>query len=336
MRKYYFYSLLLFLLMNVTSLAQDIHFSQFYNSPLTLNPALTGQFNGDYRFVGNHRRQWASIDHPFTTFGVSADARNFLKVKHVGAGISIYNDKAGTGELGTLQLQAAFSYSLQINSDSTAHIVFGVQSGWNRRQIDYNNFTFDNQFVNNQYSSTASTGETFDQSSTNYVDVQAGVAYIQQFAERTYLTAGFAAHNLLTPDVSLSDQEDQLDRRYTLHGAFEFPVSSNLDLIPRVITMFQGPHNEIVAGGDAKYILDDRWFHYRAIYLGAYSRIVDAAILRVGMDYDSWHVGLSYDINYSTLDRASNAKGGFELSVIYILRNVLPKRTKFKSCPDFI
>ncbi|HOA38555.1 MAG TPA: type IX secretion system membrane protein PorP/SprF, partial [Flavihumibacter sp.] len=35
--------------------AQDPHFSQFFASPLTLNPAYTGKFNGTVRVSGNYR-----------------------------------------------------------------------------------------------------------------------------------------------------------------------------------------------------------------------------------------------------------------------------------------
>src|SRR5688572_30936638 len=42
--------------------AQDLHFSQFMNSPLTTNPANTGFIpDGDYRLGINYRNQWSSI-----------------------------------------------------------------------------------------------------------------------------------------------------------------------------------------------------------------------------------------------------------------------------------
>jgi len=44
--------------------AQDIHFSQYGNSPLNLNPGLAGVFGGDLRFVGNYRKQWLTVPVP--------------------------------------------------------------------------------------------------------------------------------------------------------------------------------------------------------------------------------------------------------------------------------
>ena len=56
-----------------TSLAQDPNFSQFFVSPLTLNPALTGKFNGNFRVAGNYRDQWPEISKAFITSTISFD-----------------------------------------------------------------------------------------------------------------------------------------------------------------------------------------------------------------------------------------------------------------------
>ena len=48
-------------LIAVVSKAQDIHFTQWMFSPLNLNPAETGRFDGDYRVVGNYRSQWGAV-----------------------------------------------------------------------------------------------------------------------------------------------------------------------------------------------------------------------------------------------------------------------------------
>ena len=53
--------------------AQDPNFSQFFASPLTLNPALTGKFDGDFRFAANYRNQWPSINNAYTTGTASFD-----------------------------------------------------------------------------------------------------------------------------------------------------------------------------------------------------------------------------------------------------------------------
>ena len=128
------------------SMAQDIHFSQFMSSPMNLNPALTGNFDGSYRFIGNGRRQWSSVTIPYQTLGISADANNFLRLKNVGTGISLYQDRTGDSHFSTLQFNIAASYRIKLNKDSTHFITLGIQSGITSRRIDYSNLTYDNQF----------------------------------------------------------------------------------------------------------------------------------------------------------------------------------------------
>ena len=50
------------LLLAPCAFSQDLHFSQFMNSPLATNPANTGFLpEGDYRLGINYRNQWASV-----------------------------------------------------------------------------------------------------------------------------------------------------------------------------------------------------------------------------------------------------------------------------------
>jgi hypothetical protein len=68
---------------------------------------------------------------------------------------------------------------------------------------------------------------------------------------------------------------------------------------------------------------------------GAYYRNNDAAYLLLGMDYNAWQVNLSYDINTSKFQRATNTYGAIEASVIYILAKVKKVNSYGKSCPIF-
>jgi hypothetical protein len=71
-KKIYFLVLTLLLLSAETS-AQDPHFSQFFVSPLALNPAFAGKFDGSYRFSGNFKKQWPLINNAFTSAAAALD-----------------------------------------------------------------------------------------------------------------------------------------------------------------------------------------------------------------------------------------------------------------------
>jgi len=98
--------------------AQDIHFSENYATPLMINPAMTGLFNGQVRVTGIYRNQWRSItqDAPFSTIGASVDLDAFKGIRaydRISLGLMLYSDKAGDSNFSTnhINLSAAYNVS---------------------------------------------------------------------------------------------------------------------------------------------------------------------------------------------------------------------------------
>jgi hypothetical protein len=50
-------------------------FSQFFSSPLNINPALTANINADWRLISNFRDQWVGPASPFVTGTISFDTK---------------------------------------------------------------------------------------------------------------------------------------------------------------------------------------------------------------------------------------------------------------------
>lgn len=315
---------------------QDIHFSQYNASPFNLNPALTGAFDGAFRFVGNERRQWASVTVPYQTFGFSADANNFLN-SGIHSGLSVYSDKAGDSQFGTLQIGASAGYSMALNADSAQKISFGIFPVFTQRKINYSDLQFDNQYNGRQYDGSLNNFENFSRDQRGYFNAASGLAWFYTMTNRKVFAAGISLYNLLKPQQSFfNDRTIKLDRRINFHAAMQLMLSEKFDLLPSALFMKQGKLTEIDIGTSVKYVLDGRPFHYRALYAGAWTRAKDAGFITAGMDFDNLNVGLSYDINYSKLRPASNMRGGLEVSVIYIIRYLPPKKEPHKICPDYI
>ncbi len=99
------YSLFLSMLLG-KAYAQDPHYSQFFSSPLTLNPAFTGKFSGTYRLAGNYRNQWPSINNAFTTSTFSADVHllqdQIPNNDTWGIGLAGYSDNSSNGALNSI------------------------------------------------------------------------------------------------------------------------------------------------------------------------------------------------------------------------------------------
>lgn len=325
-----------FYLLPFTLCSQDIHFSQYNASPFNLNPALTGAFDGAFRFVGNERRQWASVTVPYQTFGFSADARNFLNSK-LHTGISVYTDKAGDSQFGTLQIGMSCAYSLSLNADSTQRLSMGLFPVFTQRKINYSKLQFDSQYNGRQYDVSLGNNENFSITNRSYFNAASGILWSYKIAERKNIVAGISFYNLVKPKQSFfNDNQIKLDRRFNFHTTAQIFLNEKIDLLPGILFTQQGKFNEIDIGSAVKYVLDGKPFHYRALYAGIWTRAKDAGFGTVGMDYDNLNVGLSYDINYSKLRPASKMRGGLEISVIYIIRYLPPKREMHKICPDFL
>ncbi|MBL7775242.1 MAG: PorP/SprF family type IX secretion system membrane protein, partial [Saprospiraceae bacterium] len=135
------FTLFLAILITATNLrAQDIHFSQFYMSPLNLNPAMTGVMNCNHRIVANYRNQWASVlkQNAYNTYSASYDQKIAVgRYDYFGLGGTFWGDKAGESEFATLQARLSGSYAKKMGGyrRKAHYLVFGADLGVSQRSI---------------------------------------------------------------------------------------------------------------------------------------------------------------------------------------------------------
>lgn len=319
--------------------AQDIHYSQFNASPQNLNPAQTGLFNGDWRFAGNYRSQWSAIPVPYKTFSLAADTR--LKTKLVNdvpaAGIVINTDKAGDSKFSTTQIYLSGAYIKKLTKDSANFLSFAIQPGITSKSFNINALTFDNQYDGDSYNAALSSGETFSKTRVTYFDVGAGLGYMWRKTSRTQANVGVSLLHINKPKESFfNDSDIRLDMKMAVSGIVQFPVTAKLDVLPTFMYQKQGKFQETLIGAFAKYHLKPLNGMTTAVSLGLEYRLKDALIPVIGMEYRNFNVGLSYDINMSKLIAATNRRGGFEISVIYIFKKLVPFVAKKRVCPIYM
>ena len=316
-------------------LAQDIHFSQFGSSPLNLNPAQTGFFDGDYRFVGNHRSQWKSVSKPYTTFSGSADmVLNGLSDtrNRYNGGILFNHDKAGDSQLSFTQFALSFSLLRAVGRDSIHFFSAGAQVGYVSRSINYSNLTFDEQYDGDVFNPNIGNTENFENDKHGYADINLGVAWLVKASEKFKVGAGFSIQHVNRPNDAFFGQTTKMFSRMQIDVKLDFPITTRIDLVPALLYMNQGSFKELTGGTSARYSISELPGRRYAFYLGGWYRQSDAMIASAGLDYNNLYVGVSYDFNTSDLERASNGKGGYELSLIYIIRKVKPIGIK-PPCP---
>ncbi|MEI8193324.1 MAG: type IX secretion system membrane protein PorP/SprF [Flavobacteriia bacterium] len=313
---------------------QDIHWSQFNDNPIFQNPANTGDFIGDTRFIGNFRDQWRSVTLPYQTFSFSIDR----KTKSFNYGILAFHDQAGDGKFRTLELQANLSKSFKITSDSMHSITAGLNLGLNHRQLNTDAFYFDSQYNGYIFNPLLPTNENFQTDRKTNLNVGLGALYTYHVSPRNHLKVGLSAFNLNQPNQGFYQSVVKRDVRWVAQVKYCQPIADRWDVLPSIQYSKQGVYDELMVGSSVRYYLpgSDRNYVYKALLAGVWIRGKDADILSVGCEYQDWFVGLSYDINISKLVPASQARGGFEIAVRYILFRFNPKRIDHRVCPDFI
>lgn len=309
-----------------TAKAQDVHFTQFTASPLIVNPAFTGNFTGQFRAAAIYRDQWSSITNGFRTYAVSVDAPIINDLSHddyLAAGIQLYNDRAGDANLQNLTALASVAYHKFLGSKVDKVISVGLQGGYTQKSLDLSKLYFQDEYQDGSWNPGVGAEIAGMNNKVNYFTVNAGIGWAHSVTDRFGYAIGLGANNLNQPQESFKKKRNSdvgLGMRYTGQvGAIAY-VSEKFSLRPAVLYQSQATASEIVAGNEFHLILGDpeiRSFA-TAVFLGGWYRLDDAIMATVGMEFKGFRLGLSYDYNSSALKTASNGRGGFEISLVYV------------------
>ncbi|HVX52434.1 MAG TPA: PorP/SprF family type IX secretion system membrane protein [Chitinophagaceae bacterium] len=319
-------------------IAQDPHFSQFYSSPLTLNPAFTGKFDGNFRFAANYRNQWPSIDHAYETGTASVDfpiLRNKISYRDIlGIGLMAYTDKSSNGAVSYNYFSASAAFHKGLDEDGYSQLGMGFQATYSNMLINTSKLFFEDQLTPTGFDPFKPTGETFNTStlSSHYVDLNAGLLYTTSTSDRDNYYAGISVYHITRPKQSFTGALYLLDPRATFHAGGYFPVGETTTLHFSGLYSTQANAHETVLGGAMEFALSPDEDHPLNFYAGAWMRFGDALIPYVGLEYNQFRLGTTYDVNTSSLKTASQSRGGIELSLIYIAK---PAGAKGLPCPKF-
>ncbi|HSH67608.1 MAG TPA: PorP/SprF family type IX secretion system membrane protein [Bacteroidia bacterium] len=320
---------LLFLFGSLSSCAQDFHLSQYDASPLFLNPAMTGMFDGKFRAHVHYRNQWSSVStKPFTTAGISAD----MPVKKFGIGAQLMNFRAGAGSYNALSALLSFSYDLA-SKTNMHHLAIGIQMGLIQKSIRPDQLFFGNQYDaanGGGFDLSIPSNEVFKASSFIIPALNAGLLYY--FAKsnaRLNPFIGFSVFNLTEPEERfLTASGSKLPMRFNLHGGIKINVNERIQLLPKFIYTQQSDNQEITGSLILHYFMKDA---NTFLLFGPTYRVNDAAIIEAGIKKNACTIRISYDVNTSPLKSISYYRGGFEASITYVFAK--PKPAPVVNCP---
>ncbi len=313
----------MFIFTNMYAFSQDVHFSNYSAVPLFLNPATTGMFDGSFRLTTAYRNQWGRFSNPYNTFYSSFDynfSNNKPKKSILGAGLSFYNDKAGTTQMGNSQVNLSLGCNIILNDKHT--IGGGLKTGIG--QMSYNpNVRWGNQYSESDGSVDVSlpSGEMNMNTSVTYFNYGAGILWNFSGENNLKSNAGIAVNKILSQQVN-GMQDDNL--KLSFHSTTQVPLNNSLFILPYISYILNGVNTETNLGAILKYDsgLNSRYTGRNfasAIYLGTIYRFQDAIIIITKMDMKKFlSLSLCYDINVSPLKIASRGNGGLEISISYM------------------
>jgi type IX secretion system PorP/SprF family membrane protein len=318
--------------------AQDLHFSQYFNSPLTTNPANTGFIpDGNYRIGINYRDQWASIPVPYKTMSAFGDFQLFrdkLEYGWVGVGGVILRDVAGTGNLTSTKVYGSVAYHQLLGQSSLLSLGFNVGSA--SKRVDVTKLTFGDQWNGKFFDAQVPTAEPFDQTKVGYFDMQVGMNYAYFPTENIYINAGLSVQHINKPRETFYADDNQIARRYIGFLNASLKVSDKVILNPSAYYSRQVNTHEVVFGGNAAYNLSGDGD--KQLYGGIYYRMKDAAVFLVGYQLSNVKLMFSYDVTTSSLAQANNRRGAYEIGIVYT--GIYPNRSfsnakRAALCPSF-
>jgi type IX secretion system PorP/SprF family membrane protein len=337
------FTLLLFVVLAGVSAAQDPHFSQFFASPLTMNPALTGKFDGVIRVAGNYRNQWPEIYHAYETKTISFDA-GILKdripeIDQFGVGVLGYTDRASEGVLVSNAAGLSIAYHKGLDENGYHQIGAGFQTVYMNKRLDVTKVYFEDELTPTGFV-PGTTGEFFSNKQINvsYVDVNAGIFYNGSTNGYNNFYLGASMYHINRPKEAFQGGIYVLTPRVTFQGGGKVPSGSYNYIHFSGNYSYQSNATNINFGGAYALNLNNGDEENPTnLYLGAWARlnnVNDAVIPYLGIEFRSLHIGYSYDVNISPLKKASNSVGGHEISLIYIKKPVDPNAKKL-NCPKF-
>lgn len=314
--------LLLFLLsiipVNVL-LGQDIHFSQYFNSPLSLNPSQTGNFDGDWRAFANYRDQWRAIAYPFKTFSGGYDRKLSIQGQDIGVGGYAFNDQSGI-YLSCTQIYLSGSYRKTIDDNNFSG---GVQVGYVMKSVNYDKITFPQNYDldNNSFDPNFNPAD-FGKNKLSYIDVNVGVGWSRKI-NNLEPEAGLSFFHVNQPKESFEGvKSNKQAMRSAIFVAVKTELSPTLYLKPGALLYMMRGSRDMMIGSQAGYTIQSNHFNVREVYGGLYLRNgladpTDAVIIMAGAQIKKIAVNISYDLNISSTRKYNNYRGGFELSLVF-------------------
>ncbi len=312
--------------------SQDPIYSQYYNTPTSINPAFTGNFDAPVISL-NYRNQWPLIDNAYNTYSIAYN--QFLRKYNSGIGLSFLGDSAGDGAMKTNKINLLYSYNIEIND--AYKIKLGIEASFIQSALNWDKFVFSDN-LDPQYGRISPGGLTYpssevppDDLTSNNIDVSSGMLL---YSNLFYV--GISMKHMNNPSIRFlnateANQEVGLPLRWSIHTGASYILKKghkNYEssfLAPSLIIVKQGEFLQATTGVYAQLgqFLTGTWLRY------AYSNF-DSFIIAAGWKFDIYKVMYSFDLPIGNVGLPSG--GAHELGIIINFNKIIPDKSRYIEC----
>jgi len=297
---------------------QQYHYSQYFSSPLQMNPAITGYFSEGIRFSSVYRNQWSVGGNPFKTYSASIENRLFpnSQANKLGVGLVLVSDQSNNNAFSVNAAAFSTAFNIALTEDGSIELGAGLQAQLNQRKIDPFRLTFASQFQNGGFNTSIMTPEMLKASTIMYMSFNGGLLLNLKSDIDNSLYLGVSVYNLNSPQTNIMDQVFNEPVRLNLQAGGKMILNDHTLIQLSSNASFQNGSSEVLIGGVGSFVFGDV-IESKKIMMGSWYRVSDAIIPYFGLQWGGYLLGFSYDIIVSKLKEASGIRNSFEMSFSY-------------------
>lgn len=313
-----------------TGKAQDPHFSQYFASPMTLNPALIGKDVADARISTIMRAQWwgSTSVQPFYTSTISVEKRLLTSRpgnNSLAVAVSLLGDASNGGVLKNNYFSAGLAYNKALDAEGKELLGGGITVTYASRIFDAGKFQFQSQFGSMGFQRSVPSNDPVSVAGRHYWDVNAGVHYSKR-NDRVGYNLGVAVFHAATPkEAEYNGESYYLSMRTAMQAGLQFYMANKTEIHVSSALDIQGANKIYSLGGVCKIFANDETIH--SLNIGIWNRFGDAVYPYVGLEGNKWLGGIAYDILTGNENTYSQSVQSLEFSFILKLGSVKNTRS---------
>lgn len=315
------------------SSAQDPKFSQYFASPLTLNPANTGFFDGEYRIALNTRQQWGNFGDPYNTYSVSGDIKlvqdeNFTN-SVFSLGLSGLFDESFNKALKSQYISASFSYFQYLDVNHQFKFGLAPQVSYVSRFLDFNKLTFASQYTNGGFDNSMPNYLDLKNDKTSHFDLNIGANFSASFDNISFVL-GYSIYHITKPkETMLYSVSNKIPYRKTVNFGVFYNLNYNMDLNITAIHSMQKMNNDTMLGSVLGFKVNED--AKVKLYTGLWYNFNESSVYPyVGVTLGNLNAGVNYTVYSNKVINVTPRT--YEISLIYRHNNFKGYKVP---CPKF-